>query len=115
MDALAKEKFKYAGELMSMSVVRGGPAPCFFKNCVYLFMAKGVNGITGDVVEDLHLKDVISKVNSPTHKSWIFLYAMTNRGLVRGPSTHLLNGHFLNGHCLSLFPHLLVKILFMHV
>ena len=98
MDALAKEEFKYAGELMSMSIVQGGPAPCFFRNCVYLYMAKGVDGITadiaGDVVEDLHFKDVISKVNSPTTRVRFFLYAIANRGLVRGPSTHLLDGHF---------------------
>jgi hypothetical protein len=68
MDALAKEEFKIAGELMSMSIVQGGPAPCFFNKCVYLYIANGVDSISadiaGDVVEDLHLKDVISKVNT---------------------------------------------------
>ena len=66
MSALAKEEFKVAGELMSMTIVLGGPAPCFLKKHIYRYIAKGIDNVTADiaddVVEDLHLKDVIEKV-----------------------------------------------------
>lgn len=66
MDALAREEFKIAGELMSMTIVQGGPAPCFLKQHVYLYIAKGLDSLSAsvadDVVEDLYLTDVIKVV-----------------------------------------------------
>ncbi len=69
-DALAKEEFKLAGELMSMSIVLGGPAPCFLRQYIYEYIAKDVGSINADnaddVVENLHANDVIKKVNNMT-------------------------------------------------
>ena len=69
MDALASEEYTIAGELMSMSIVQGGPAPCFLKRYIYFHIAKGVVSLSADVyddiVSDLYLKDVIQKVLYP--------------------------------------------------
>ena len=80
MKALAHEEFKFAGKLISMSIVQGGPAPCFLKRYVYLYIAKGAHSlcadVADDVVEDLHLKDVIKKVPKICDivQYWLYVY-----------------------------------------
>lgn len=63
--ALTSGHFKYAGELMAMSVVQGGPCPNFFSQQLYDLMSKGITAIhfTTDMIEDVEMKTVAEKVN----------------------------------------------------
>ncbi len=62
--ALTSGHFKYAGELMAMSVVQGGPCPNFFAQQLYDLMAKGIKAIhvTTDMIEDEKMRTVADKV-----------------------------------------------------
>ena len=37
---LLNENYEIAGELLVMSILQGGPAPCFMEHCLYQFIAK---------------------------------------------------------------------------
>ena len=58
--ALSKKEFKYAGEIMAMSIVQGGQAPNFISTLVYRYL-------TGNLlVEDMtsvNKKELCQKVN----------------------------------------------------
>lgn len=62
--AVCNLSFTYAGELMAMAIVHGGPAPSLLKRWVYDYLASGVNSVNPSV-EDLNssqLKSFISQV-----------------------------------------------------
>ena len=46
MTALGCDKFKVAGELMTASIVQGGPAPCLLTEVADSYMSEGVASIT---------------------------------------------------------------------
>lgn len=59
--ALNNMSFKYAGELMAMSIAHGGPSPSFLKEWVFDYVANGISSVKPDVDD----------VKSPEHKSFI--------------------------------------------
>ena len=62
--ALTSGHFKYAGELMALSVVPGGPCPNFFSQQLYNLLTKGINAIQfeTDMIKDVQMKSVAEKV-----------------------------------------------------
>ena len=63
--ALTSSHFKYAGELMALSVVQGGPCPNFLSEQLYDLLSKGLKGIklSTDMIEDNEMRNVAEKVN----------------------------------------------------
>ena len=41
--AMTQDRFKYAGELMGISIIQGGPAPNFLSPVIYDVIAKGLS------------------------------------------------------------------------
>ena len=66
MTALCNNKFKTAGELMSASIVQGGPAPCFLSEEAYAYIVEGICSVTTEgwisQVKNKKMVDVIEKV-----------------------------------------------------
>ena len=62
--ALTQDLFRYAGELMAMSVLQGGPAPNFFSPAIYEVIANGLSGanLSVDMIEKSALKEIANKV-----------------------------------------------------
>ncbi|CAB3987907.1 G2 M phase-specific E3 ubiquitin- ligase-like [Paramuricea clavata] len=62
--ALTSGHFKYAGELMALSVVQGGPCPNFFSQQLYNLITKGINAIqiTTDMIKDEKMRTVAEKI-----------------------------------------------------
>ena len=62
--ALASSHFKYAGELIALSVVQGGPCPNFFSQHLYDLLSKGMKDIqlTIEMTEDKEMKSIANKV-----------------------------------------------------
>lgn len=62
--ALTSDHFKYAGELMAMSIVQGGPAPNVLSPCFYDVVSKGLAylKLTADMIGNLEMKDIACKV-----------------------------------------------------
>ena len=62
--ALSFDNFKYAGELMAMSIVQGGPAPNFLSPCLYDVVSKGLWSVKldADMIEELEMKEVACEV-----------------------------------------------------
>ena len=62
--ALTSGHFKYAGELMALSVVQGGPCPNFFSQQLYNLLTTGINAIQfeTDMIKDVQMKSVAEKV-----------------------------------------------------
>lgn len=56
-----------AGEVFSVSLAQGGPAPCFFGNWCYQFLATGdfdALQLTKDDVDDLEYASLIDRVST---------------------------------------------------
>lgn len=56
-----------AGEVFSVSLAQGGPAPCFFRNWCYQFLATGdfdALQLTKDDVDDLEYALLIERVST---------------------------------------------------
>ena len=63
--AISENEFFIAGNLMAMSVVQGGPAPCFLAKWVYDYVAFGLSDgldLNIDDVKSVTLKGNLSKV-----------------------------------------------------
>ena len=63
--ALTQELFKYAGELMAISIVQGGPAPNFLSPVIYDAIAKGLSKAVYslDMIEESNLKEIATQVH----------------------------------------------------
>ena len=63
--ALTQELFKYAGELMAISIVQGGPAPNFLSPVIYDVIAKGLSKAVYslDMIEESNLKEIATQVH----------------------------------------------------
>lgn len=67
-----------AGEMFSVSLAQGGPAPCFFRKWCYQFLATGdfdAMELTKDDVDDLEYASLIERVSTSAEyvKNCIFL------------------------------------------
>ena len=64
--ALTQDLFKYAGELMAMSIIQGGPAPNFISPAIFDVIAKGLckANLSIDMIENTLLNEVASKINN---------------------------------------------------
>ena len=62
--ALTSSHFKYAGELIALSVVQGGLCPIFCLQHLYDLLSKGMKDIqlTIEMIEDKEMKSVTNKV-----------------------------------------------------
>ena len=62
--ALTQDLFKYAGELMAMSTLQGGPAPNYFSPAIYEVIANGLWGanLCVDMIEKSPLKETANRV-----------------------------------------------------
>ena len=63
MTVLANNVFTVAGELIAVSVVQGGPAPCF--------LSKEAFGYVVDVIDNVSTDDWIPKVHNEKYKGAI--------------------------------------------
>ena len=63
--ALTSNHFKYAGELITLSVVQGGPCADFFSEHLYDLLSKSIKdlNLTIDMIEDKEMKSVADKVS----------------------------------------------------
>ncbi|XP_071958840.1 G2/M phase-specific E3 ubiquitin-protein ligase-like [Antedon mediterranea] len=66
--AMANDNYFYAGQLIAMSLVHGGPSPTFFSNTLYEAIAYGYNRSTAglDDVGDLEIQSKLMKIQSST-------------------------------------------------
>lgn len=64
--ALTQDLFKYAGELMAMSIIQGGPAPNYFSPAIFEVIAKGLRkaNLSVDMIEISSLKEIAKKVSN---------------------------------------------------
>lgn len=61
--------YRTAGEVFSVSLAQGGPAPCFFRNWCYQFLTTGdfdALQLTKDDVDDLEYALLIERVEAAT-------------------------------------------------
>ena len=63
ISAVEKNTFYFVGIMLAMSIVHGGPAPCFFTEAVADFILYGL-GKTKPTVEDVPDSDVRVKLQS---------------------------------------------------
>ena len=77
---LSKKTFYYAGVIMALSLLHGGPAPQFFTSAVANYIVHGamdVNAGVADVVNNNEIMEKISKVINK-QKYCIIIYASYN-------------------------------------
>lgn len=62
--ALTAGRFKYAGELMAMSIAQGGPSPNFLSPIIYDVIPKGLSqtSLSVDMIQNTQLKGIATQV-----------------------------------------------------
>ena len=62
--ALTQDLFKYAGELMAMSIIQGGPAPNYLSPVVFDVIFKGLcsANLSLDMIDNTQFNEIASKV-----------------------------------------------------
>ena len=63
--ALTQDLFKYAGELMAISIIQGGPAPNFLSPVIFDVIAKGLSKAVYslDMIEEPNLREIAAQVH----------------------------------------------------
>ena len=62
--ALTQDLFKYAGEVMAISIIQGGPAPNFLSPVIFDVNAKGLSKAVYslEMIDEPNLKEIATQV-----------------------------------------------------
>ena len=78
--ALTKDLFKYAGEVMAISIIQGGPAPNFLSPVIFDVNAKGLSKAVYslEMIDEPNLKEIYVLLN------YMYLFQPIELGFSRG-------------------------------